>query len=138
MKNGVGTTGEIFRGGFRERGRCGGERNSGSRWCDPIAPTSSMFVGTNVASNTPESAFSPPVNDLRTPPPVATTAPPVMVDLFAGLNVTPTPCRYAAAPPLPPPPPPKKKKKKWQRRNLLLIFSSSSSSSPSAPDLLLL
>ena len=32
---------------------------------DPTStPTSSMFVGTNVASNTPESTFSPPVNDL--------------------------------------------------------------------------
>ena len=67
-------------------------------------PKSSMFVGTNVASNTPESTFSPPVNDLRTPPPVATTAPPV-VDLFAGLNVTPTPAA-SMPPPSPPPPPP--------------------------------
>ena len=71
-------------------------------------PKSSMFVGTNVASNTPESTFSPPVNDLRTPPPVATTAPPV-VDLFAGLNVTPTPA--ASMPPPSPPPPPLKEEK---------------------------
>jgi hypothetical protein len=74
---------------------------------------SPMFAGMNVAaSNAPEEfAFSPPVNDLRTPPPVATTAPPVVVDLFAGLNVTPTPAA-AAASPLPPAPHPEKKKKK--------------------------
>ena len=79
---------------------------------DPTStPKSSMFVGTNVASNTPESTFSPPVNDLRTPPPVATTAPPV-VDLFAGLNVTPTPAASIPPPPSPPPPPPPLKEDK--------------------------
>jgi len=74
---------------------------------------SPMFAGMNVAaSNAPEEfAFSPPVNDLRTPPPVATTAPPVVVDLFAGLNVTPTPAA-AAASPLPPAPHPEKEEEK--------------------------
>ena len=74
---------------------------------------SPMFAGMNVAaSNAPEEfAFSPPVNDLRTPPPVATTAPPVMVDLFAGLNVTPTPAA-AEASPLPPAPHPEKEEEK--------------------------
>ena len=74
---------------------------------------SPMFAGMNVAaSNAPEEfAFSPPVNDLRTPPPVATTAPPVVVDLFSGLNVTPTPAA-AAASPLPPAPHPEKEEEK--------------------------
>ena len=74
---------------------------------------SPMFAGMNgCKSNAPEEfAFSPPVNDLRTPPPVATTAPPVMVDLFAGLNVTPTPAA-AAASPLPPAPHPEKEEEK--------------------------
>ena len=84
---------------------------------------SPMFAGMNVAaSNAPEEfAFSPPVNDLRTPPPVATTAPPVMVDLFAGLNVTPTPAA-AAASPLPPAPHPEKEEEKVAEEKRELDF----------------
>ena len=73
----------------KETSKIGGDEKMTSTTPNP-AP---MFAGLTVAaSNTPHPAFSPPVNDLRTPEP----EPSPVVDLFAGLNVTPTPAAAAS------------------------------------------
>jgi len=73
----------------KETSKIGGDEKMTSTTPNP-AP---MFAGLTVAaSNTPQPAFSPPVNDLRTPEP----EPSPVVNLFAGLNVTPTPAAAAS------------------------------------------